>query len=202
MYRRRSCGGRQRRPSQGNPTSDRMRRGPGCNRHSRVCADTFPPFTGLPRRFHSDGHRDAFLRHDGIYRSDVVQNQNPNQPWERDQPPPASRPRNQVKERVGRTTLFSSSAMSSGRLFIDRVGRHQSPSPLHRRAQNKSIARCERTVYHRTVSSVLSGCLTFRDKRMHILRRPGRNPGIHSSLVLRQPAARRRSQRRGRWHSL
>ena len=38
----------------------------------------------------------------------------------------------QVEERVGRTTLFSSSAMSSGRLFLDRVGRHQSPSPLHR----------------------------------------------------------------------
>ena len=38
----------------------------------------------------------------------------------------------QVEERVGRTTLFSSSAMSSGRLFLDRVGRHQSPSPLNR----------------------------------------------------------------------
>src|SRR5215475_13775610 len=79
-------------------------------------------------------------------------------------------PRAQVKERVGRTTLFSSSAMSSGRLFLDRVGRHQSPSPLHRRDQNKSIARFEGTIYHRTVSSVLTGCLTFRDKRNSLQR--------------------------------
>jgi hypothetical protein len=41
----------------------------------------------------------------------------------------------QVEERVGRTTLFPSSAMSSGRLFLDRVGRHQSSSPLHRHTQ-------------------------------------------------------------------
>jgi hypothetical protein len=41
----------------------------------------------------------------------------------------------QVEERVGRATPFSSSAMSSGRLFLDRVGRHQSPSPLHRHEQ-------------------------------------------------------------------
>jgi len=55
--------------------------------------------------------------------------------------------------------------MSSGRLFLDRVGRHQSPSPLHRRDQNKLIARSGGTIYHRTVSSVLTGCLTHRDKR-------------------------------------
>jgi hypothetical protein len=162
---RRGFGGRQRRPLQGNPASDRMLRGPGCNRHSRVCADTSVPFTGLPRRFHSDGHWDAFSRHDGIYRADVVQNQThkPN-PGNGTLPPPVGRPRPQVKERVGRTTLFSSSAMSSGRLFLDRVGRHQSPSPLHRRDQNKLIARSEGTIYHRMVSSVLTGCLTFRDK--------------------------------------
>ena len=47
-------------------------------------------------------------------------------PWGGTEPPPAGRPRAQVKERVGRTTPFSSSAMSSGRLFLDRVGRHQS----------------------------------------------------------------------------
>ena len=63
-----------------------------------------------------------FRRHDGIYRSDVAQTPNPGYGI---QPPPAGRPRAQVKERVGRTTLFSSSAMSSGRLFLDRVGRHQ-----------------------------------------------------------------------------
>ena len=42
----------------------------------------------------------------------------------------------QIEERVGRTTFFSSSTMSSGRLFLDRVGRHQSPSPLHRHTQD------------------------------------------------------------------
>jgi hypothetical protein len=37
--------------------------------------------------------------------------------------------------RAGRNTPCPSSAMSSGRLFLDRVGRHQSPSPLHRHSQ-------------------------------------------------------------------
>ena len=41
----------------------------------------------------------------------------------------------QVEERVGRTTLFSSSATSSGRLFLDRVARQHCPSPLHRHTQ-------------------------------------------------------------------
>jgi len=58
--------------------------------------------------------------------------------------------------------------MSSGRLFLDRVGRHQSPSPLHRRDQIKLIARSEGTIYHRTVTSALTGCLTFRDKRIAV----------------------------------
>ena len=110
-----------------------------------------------------------FRRHSGIYRSDVVQGktQKPN-PGDGTGPPPASQPRPQVKERAGRITPFSSSAMSSGRLFLDRVGRHQSPSPLHRRDQNNLVARSERTIYHRTVTSVLTGCLTLRDKRSYI----------------------------------
>ncbi len=80
--------------------------------------------------------RMRFLRHDGIYRSAVVENKT--KPWGGTGPPPAGRPRAQVKERVGRTTSFSSSAMSSGRLFLDRVARQQSPSPLHRRPQNNT----------------------------------------------------------------
>jgi hypothetical protein len=74
-----------------------------------------------------------FLRHGGIYRPDVVQTKT--KPWVGTILPPAGRPRAQVKERAGRITPFSSSAMSSGRLFLDRVGRHQSPSPLHRHGQ-------------------------------------------------------------------
>jgi hypothetical protein len=50
--------------------------------------------------------------------------------WAGTVPPPVGRPRAQAKERAGRIAPFSSSAMSSGRLFLDRVGRHQSPSPL------------------------------------------------------------------------
>ena len=44
----------------------------------------------------------------------------------------------QIEERAGRITLFSSSAMSSGRLFLDRVARQQSPSPLHRHPQSNT----------------------------------------------------------------
>jgi hypothetical protein len=56
-------------------------------------------------------------------------------PWGGTVPPPDGRPRAQVKERVGRTTPCSSSAMSSVRLFLDRVARQQCPSPLHRQSQ-------------------------------------------------------------------
>lgn len=55
--------------------------------------------------------------------------------------PPAGRPRTQAKERAGRITPFSSSAMSSGRLFLDRVARQQSPSPLHRHEQPNTHSR-------------------------------------------------------------
>ena len=51
-------------------------------------------------------------------------------PWGGTAPPPARRPRAQVEERVGRTTLCSSSAMSSDRLFLDRGARQHCPSPL------------------------------------------------------------------------
>ena len=47
--------------------------------------------------------RMRFLRHDGIYRSDMVQTKT--NPGAGPVPPPAGRPRAQVKERVGRTTL-------------------------------------------------------------------------------------------------
>ncbi len=115
------------------------------NRHKRVCLNPLlalrnqswnPPGARTP-----DEPRTlfAFLRHGGIYRSDVVNNNtnsnNKTKPWDGTVPPPDGRHRAQGKERVGRTTLFSSSTMSSGRLFLDRVGRHQSTSPLYRHAQ-------------------------------------------------------------------
>ena len=68
-----------------------------------------------------------FFRHDGIYRSDVsLLLVNPVQ-----LPPPVGRPRYRAIVRDGRSTPCPSSAMSSDRIILDRVGRHQSPSPLH-----------------------------------------------------------------------
>ena len=98
-----------------------------------------------------------FLRYSGIYRSDVsFQPVNPARV-----PPPVGRPRGQVIGRDGRRTPCPSSTMSSGRLILDQVGRHQSPSPLHRHHQHKTVAGSMRTNYHRTVTSVLTGCLTI-----------------------------------------
>jgi hypothetical protein len=73
-----------------------------------------------------------FFRHDRIYQSDVgllLPKLGPGSP------PPAGRPRPQAyrARREDRALLIV--LMSSGRLFLDRVGRHQSPSPLHRHAQ-------------------------------------------------------------------
>src|SRR6266851_471019 len=47
-------------------------------------------------------------------------------------------PRASVKGHDGRSASCPSSAMSSGRLFLDRVARQQSPSPLHRQPQNNT----------------------------------------------------------------
>ncbi len=69
-------------------------------------------------------------------------------PWGGTAPPPVGRPRAQVKERVARTTPFSSFAMSSDRLILDRVGRHQSPSPLHRQPEHKTLDRLKGRNYH------------------------------------------------------
>jgi hypothetical protein len=50
-------------------------------------------------------------------------------------PPSVGRPRAPVKGRDERSAPYPSSAMSSGRLFLDRVARQQSPSPLHRQPE-------------------------------------------------------------------
>ena len=107
-----------------------------------------------------------FRRHGGIYRSDVVQGktQKPN-PGNETGPPPASQPRTQVKERAGRITPFSSSAMSSGRLFLDRVGRHQSPSLLHRHPHPKTVPGWATMSLQRTANSVLTVCLSSGGRR-------------------------------------
>ena len=128
-----------------------------------------PPLVlpGYPGGDCSDGHRMRFRRHGGIYQSDggFWKPQNPSRT-----PPPAD-VQARARECAGRITLSLIVLMSSGRLFLDRVGRHQSPSPLHRRDQNKLIAGSDGTIYHRTVSRVLTGCLTFRDKRRDLRER-------------------------------
>ena len=44
-------------------------------------------------------------------------------------------PESQVEERAGRNTLSLIVRMSSGRLSLDRVGRHHCPSPFRRHEQ-------------------------------------------------------------------
>jgi hypothetical protein len=127
------------RPLQGNSPHDRpVSRGFYALR--RICDDSFPAtaLTRLPRTILRRLSM-RFLRHGGIYHTDVVKikikikikNHTPGGTV----PPPVGRPRAQVKERVGRTTPFSSFAMSSDRLILDRVARQHCPSPLHRHAQ-------------------------------------------------------------------
>ena len=155
---------KQRRPLQGNSASDRILRGPDCNRHSRVCADASVRLYRATPAVSSRRPSDAFSE---AWRNLSVRcgPKTKNQTLGRNRLPPAGRPRTQIKERVGRTALFSSSAMSSGRLFLDRVGRHQSPSPLHRHGQHNLIAWPEGTNYHRTGNSVLTVCVSSGGRR-------------------------------------
>src|SRR3954469_9554401 len=95
------------------------------------------PATRFPQQL-VPGGRYAFLRHGGIY---LVRwgFKNQNQNLGRDHtasrwsaPSPGQRTRREDH------ALSYRPQMSSGRLFLDRVGRHQSPSPLHRRSQNNT----------------------------------------------------------------
>jgi len=107
-----------------------------------------------------------FLRHGGIYRSDVIVQGPPpltaagSASGEKSHNATRSEPSNPGhnaafhsacspgKERAGRTASCSSSAMSSGRLFLDRVARQHCPSPLHRHHENKTLARLNERNYH------------------------------------------------------
>jgi hypothetical protein len=120
-----------------------------------------PPLSNR-ERLNSDGHQNAFfeaLRNLSI-RYRLLSNPNPGP--EHRLPPMAPDPSRRTR-REERALLIV--PMSSGRLFLDRVARQHRPSPLHRHTQHNSIARSEGTDYHRTVSSVLTVCLTSRDKR-------------------------------------
>src|ERR1039458_8443753 len=99
----------------------------------RVCDDPFSA-TPLPQMQRTIlGAQYAFWK---AWRNLSVRcGQTTTKPWGGTVPPPAGRPRTQVEERVGRTTLCPSSAMSSDRLFLDRGARQHCPSPLHRHGQ-------------------------------------------------------------------
>ena len=84
--------------------------------------------------FRASGMR--FSRHGGIYQSDVAELQ-PNPGAEAFRLPPVG-PESQVQERAGRNTLSLIVPMSSGRLSLDRVGRHQSPSLFRRHEQSNT----------------------------------------------------------------
>jgi hypothetical protein len=72
----------------------------------------------------------AFSRHGGICRSDEFISLCKPGPAYRF--PAGSGPGHQARRKETRLLIV---ATSSGRLFLDRVGRHQSPSPLHRPSQ-------------------------------------------------------------------
>ena len=84
-----------------------------------------------------------FRRHHGIYQSDGGLFSNPNSSWTL---PPVN-VQTRTRERAGRIALSPIVLMRSDRLFLDRVARQQSPSPLHRRNQNNLIARSKGTIY-------------------------------------------------------
>jgi hypothetical protein len=130
------------RPIPGNPPNDRLLRGPdfpSSQESLRRCLSHCLSH-GVSKRARGPV---AFLRHERFYRSDVI--------WAVRQGLPlrgyalsslvgssiaqwfpyaaSSGARFSARSR-------SSSAMSSGRLFLDRVARQQSPSPLHRQGEH------------------------------------------------------------------
>jgi hypothetical protein len=104
-----------------------------------------------------------FFRHGGIFRSDVGG-------WDleslgRGAASRGSAPGQATSGRDGRNTPRSSSTMSSGRLFLDRVARQHCPSPLHRQAHSKTVPGWGTINLQRTANSVLSVCLSQGDNR-------------------------------------
>ena len=127
-----------RRPVPGNSSDDRILRGPDCNRPKRVCADSFPatPWPQLPKIEKIPGRR--FLRQ--AESIGPICSSSPRAGYRL----PLVGPRAPGKERDGRSAPCSSSAMSSDRLFLDRVARQHCPSPLHRHEQNNMHSSCAR----------------------------------------------------------
>ena len=127
-----------RRPVLGSSPDDRILHGPDCNRPKRAYADPFPA-TPLPQPARIVDIRD--VRFSGMAES-IGPMGSQNQKQKQRHPNlgavcrlPLVGTQAPVRERDGRSAPCSSSAMSSGRLFLDRVARQHCPSPLHRHGQ-------------------------------------------------------------------
>src|SRR5437660_5395191 len=121
-----------------------------------------------------------FLRHGGIYRSDVflllvnsgqgaaslTPNENYRRPCRNDKVTRRLRlgPSGpaQAIGRAGRNAPCPSSTMSSGRLFLEGLLASIALLRFTGHDQHKAIAVSKGINYHRTVTSVLTGCLTSR----------------------------------------
>ena len=154
---------------------------PGSSPHDRPVSRviSLSPRRACDDPFHATGFRISgppywarsmrFLRHGGIYLvrwGSTSKTKFKTKSRVGTRPPPAGRPRAQAKERAGRNTLFLIvRRMSSGRLFLDRVGRHQSPSPLHRRPQhnmhfsNGPLQRDISTLHKRVTFLLICDCV-------------------------------------------
>ena len=98
-----------------------------------------------------------FFRHDGIYRSDVSSLLFTPGPWSRFPVGPAPGYRASRKEHA--LPIVRDEFRPA---IPRRVARQHCPSPLHRHFQHKSYPPSAERIYHRTVDSVLTVCLTKR----------------------------------------
>jgi hypothetical protein len=76
-----------------------------------------------------------FFRHNGICRADVINVLY--KPGPACRVPVGAGPDHEARRKETRLLIV---ATSSDRLFLDRVGRHQSPSPLHRHGQTNTTS--------------------------------------------------------------
>jgi hypothetical protein len=100
-----------------------------------------------------------FLRHGGIYRSDVSSHLVTPGPLSRFPVGPVPRYRTCRKEHA--LPIVRDEFRPA---IPQRVARQQCPSLLHRQLQINSVALPNEIFYHRTVTTLLTRCLTHRDK--------------------------------------
>ena len=104
--------------------------------------------------------RMRFIRHDGIYRSDVSSFL-----FTPGACPAFRSGRCQGIGQAGKNLPCPSSAMSSGRPFLDGLLASTARLRFNRHDQHKTIAASKGMIYHRTANSLLTVCLTRGDKR-------------------------------------